>query len=100
MVKKIYVIYERRKVKPTNDISRVQGQLVLYWQRVPVIPEFVTTQRSITVRVKKKIVVVTTECENGEKKKNRKRGENSEHKTLGFITIVEGCRDKVRLVGG
>lgn len=99
MVKKIYIIYERRKVKPANDISRVQGRLVLYWRRVPVIPEFVTIQRSITVRVKKKIVVATIGCENGEKKKIGK-GENSEHKTLGFITIVEGCRDKVRRKGG
>lgn len=57
-------------------------------------PEIVTVQRSIIVE--KKIVLVTRERENGEGLKEIGKGAKAPYKTLGFITIVEGCRDKAR----
>lgn len=61
-------------------------------------PEIVTVQRSIIVE--KKIVLVTRERENGEGLKEIGKGAKAPYKTLGFITIVEGCRDKAARDGG
>lgn len=75
-----------------DDISQVQDQLGegFRWHR----PEFAILQRPIIME--KKIVVVMRECKNGEGIKEIGKGAKAPYKTLGFITIVEGCWDKAR----
>jgi len=46
--------------------------------------------------VEKKIVLVRREYKNSEGIKEIGKGTKAPYKTLGFITIVEGCRDKAR----